>query len=306
MGVVFKLLKAGAINVIERIAVNGETHVLQRHESDARIEQLRDEWDDSLAGVITVHALTDHPTEPGILHAGDGGCRVRAKTEGDNPEPGYEFACTVEPVSIEESARRFLGINKGRKAVAKMAEYNVALTATEDWAHAIEDALTPLGLVVDNTPSFGNGHPGRVAAVASCEAAVRAAYRLSTSWSDASDHLAEVLGITRAAFGHFDRDTAAFAHNGDLIRATSRILLRGDNPTVLGVARNQARLTQKLGSKAPAVWMANAAALAADRATTPGSGGRPQYLAALIVHEFNKGLRDDARRLQNPGRIVIE
>jgi hypothetical protein len=52
-------------------------------------------------------------------------------------------------------------------------------------------------------------------------------------------------------------------------------------------------------------WKAQSAELSLVTGKIPGSGGRPAYLAALIVREYNKRLSAQ-RRLVSPTRVVIE
>jgi hypothetical protein len=305
-------IRAADLCLITEVEVDGERLVLQRRESDSRLQHLRDAWDDALVGVLTVHRLIDHPTMPGIKHPGDGGSRLLAKTDEDlegHADPDYEFLCSVEDVTIRESARRFLGLNKDRKAVAKLDEYGVALTAQEPWAVAVRNGLAPLNLTIARFPHYGNGQGGKVAAVAGCEEAVKRAQALFGDWIAAAEHLTSLLTITRRAFVPVtvtDRDESSYAHDGDLIRAMSRIMLREKNPEKLAREDNRSRMAEKLGSRTPAWWKSKSTEMSTNRAATPGSGGRPQYLAALIVYEFNKGLRTEERRLANPSRIVIE
>jgi len=301
---------AGRLNLLFDVEVGGERHYLQRCESANRIRTLREEWDDTLVGVLQVHILVDHPTEPGIWHVGEGGCRLRAKTDveatGLEAEPGYEFLCVIEEVAVRESARRFIGQNKYRKAVPKLDEYRVALTAQEPWALAIRDGLHRHGLEINRFPRYGNGAAGHVAAVAGCEYAVLQAYRAYADWWLASGHLAGVLEITRRGFAPVtgtEREEAAYAHDGDLIRAVSRIILR--NAEKMAGVRNQQRLSDKLGMHSASWWKSTSQELSTSRGATPGSGGRPGYLAGLIVWEFNKRLSEE-RRLTSPSRVVIE
>lgn len=302
MAVEFRTGPASDLKLIYEVAVNGERLRLQRKEADSRIIWLRNNWDDTLKGVLEVHSLIDHPTEPGVLHAGDGGCRWRSKTdtsiEGET-DPSYEFAYTVEEMTMRESARRHGGINKQRKSEAKLDQYMIALTAEEPWAVEIKLALDALNLRIDRFPSYGNGTPGTVASVVGCEEVVNR--------GGGGEHLARVLRVTRRAFTPNNAGEGAYyAHDGDLIKAVSRIWLRGNNEDVLAQERNRLRLAEKLGDRDPSWWKSRAGELSHSRAATPGSGGRPQYLAALIVWEYNKMLRDETRKLVNPGRVVIE
>jgi hypothetical protein len=304
-------LPASDLTICYGVNVDGQRVVLQRKETDSRIQHLRDEWDDDLCGILVGHRLTDHPTTPGLLHLGDGGCRWRAKTdtsiEGET-DKDYLFTLTIEDVTMKESARRHDAINRDRKAESKLDQYLIGLTAEKDWAVEIKLALDNLGLKMDRFPSFGNGHPGTVASVVGCVEAVTRGH--------GAEHLHRVLALTRRAFSPtVAGNNAYYAHDGDLIKAVSRIWLRGRNPDVLAQERNRLRLAEKLGDRDPSWWKSrsnNLAVRARDTegvgsgGGTPGSGGRPQYLAALIVWEYNKMLRDETRKLQNPGRVVVD
>jgi hypothetical protein len=301
MGLGFSQIRAGDLNLIPEVRVDGETFYLQRRESDSRIDSLRKDWDETLVGVLEVHCLTDHPDTPGIAHLGDGGCRWRVIIEAEEPNLDYLFHCTIEDLTIRESAHRFLGRNKNRKAVAKLDEYRIALTDRQEWALAIEMALEPLDLVIDRFPHYGNGQPGKVAAVAGCEQIVAAAERRFGSWTAAAAHLEQLLTLTRRAFHGVtvtEQNDSAYAHDGDLIRAMSRVMLHPENAPLFAGRTAQDRMVEKLGSHSASWWKRTAAEKSASRAATPGTGGRPAYLAALIVYEYNKRLRTG--RLANP------
>lgn len=299
--------RAGDLSIVHSVTIDGNLHWLQRHEKATRIAQLANEWDDALVGVFTIHELIDHPTQPGITHVGDGGCRLRAKTDpeasGKPADPDYEFFGTREAVTCQESARRFLATNKDRKAVSKLDEFRVALTAQAPWAVALQGALDEFSLVADQFPSYGNGQPGKMAAVASCEVVVRQGAG-GSNWEDGSTHLAKILSITRAAFrpGGVVDAGMVYAHDGDLIRALNSVIRH--NPEKLSESRNLQRLQDTLQGKNPSWWKAESGGMSLRLGRTPGSGGRPSYLAALIVREFNKNLGQE-RRLRNPMRQSI-
>jgi hypothetical protein len=80
----------------------------------------------------------------------------------ENVDLGYVFDCKVEELSMIEASHRFIGMNKARKAIPKLDEFLVGLTANEDWALAIEKAFAEHGLEAGTTPFYGNGHAGRV------------------------------------------------------------------------------------------------------------------------------------------------
>lgn len=284
-------------------------HVLQRKESDTRIQTLASDWDDELVGVIYVAELTDGP-EAGRLVVEDGLCRVRAKmdtgVEGIEPDPEYTFDAAMVKKTVQEVAHRFIGFNKGRKAVPKLDEYRVALSAQADWALAVKRALDAHGLVADRFPRYPNGSRGTMAAIASCEAAVTKAAGREGDWELGATHLELVLRATLASFrphGMVERDDI-YALNGDLIKAVSALVLRNAEK-FYGSKASQfyTRLVETLQSHSSTDWISTSTMLSTSRGAIPGSGGRPAYLEALIADRFNRRLRDPERRVTITARM---
>ena len=286
-------------------------HTLQRKESDARVKALHDEWDDELVGVLYVSVLTDGPNA-GQYAIDDGLSRVRSKmdgsVEGITPDPEYVFHCVVAERKVIEVARRFIGFNKDRKAVSKLDEYKVGLSAEADWALSIKEALDQHNLVADRFPRYPNGSHGTMAAIASCEQTVRKAAGRppNEDWGLGAAHLAFVLKATLASFrpgGMVDRDEI-YALNGDLIKAVSSLVHR--NAEKFYGPRSSmfyTRLVETLQAHSSTDWISTSTLLSTSRGAIPGSGGRPAYLEALIADRFNRRLRDPERRLTMTARM---
>jgi hypothetical protein len=281
-------------------------HVIQRRESAKRVQDLAAMWDESLVGSLHVAVLKDgeHAEQ---MHTYEGGTRLRVKMDKevvDNIDPDYRFDCLVEHLTVREVAHRFLGMSKGRKAVPKLDEFNIALTDEVDWAMQVQAAIEMHNLRADRFPRLPNGGPGSLAAVAAAEAVVRAATK---DGIDPVGHLGNVLSITLAGFPKSTSivDSAStYGLDGDLLRAVSALTLRNADKfygeKTVGPTQ---RLIETLQSQTPAMWKASSGALSLERGKSPGSAGRPAYLDYTIADRYNRRLRGDSR-ISAPRTIV--
>lgn len=270
-------------------------HQIQRRETNNRITTIREEWDPFLCSTIHVAKLTDGQFK-GEYHVWDGGCRLRSRMddsiEGDL-DPEFQFDAVVEPLSVVEVAKKFLGTSKGRKAIPKLDEYGIALTYRADWAVAMRGAFQANRLQAGNSPRLPNGDDGTMAAIGACETAIRRAAKV-TSWEEASAHLANVIRLNLLGFPRGE-GTASYALDGDLIVAMDALVRRNADEY------NEERLIKTLRSHGPAWWKKTSTDLITDRGATPGGEGRKAALDYVICHEYNKKLR--SKKLRYPSRV---
>lgn len=250
-------------------------HHIQRRPTESRLRGLAAEWDESKVGIIQVARITDGVYQ-GTLHPYDGGTRVASQQSYGDPD--YVFVAWIRDMTEQEAAEAFLACNNDSRKPAAYFQYTVALEAGHEWAQAIHDATSRVGVTVaEHTTTT------KLSAVQASQRIVH--NRAHASWKDAEDHLVDVLSITMSAYpGSGD------AYNADLIQAVSRIVI--DNAPVL----DRPRLETTIAAKGVSMWVAAAqAARGAAAATSGGSESRSNTLRYELMSQYNKRLKAEKK-----------
>jgi hypothetical protein len=274
------LHRLGDLTVLEHI---------QRVPKDSRVNSMaKNGWEAKKQGILLVAKITDGD-HAGTLHIYDGGTRWRVglRTIGDD----YEIPCWVEDMSEAEAAEKFDIFNSESKKPTPFDHYKVGVAYGEPYQTAIKRALDMLGLVGGETSSYGNGEPGRVAALVACKRVVDGAYKAQKDlgehpkrWELASDRLAEILGILRDAYTDED------AHDADMIQAVAR--LRTQHGALSQKARRH--FVNTIGSATAARWRSLAQSNIERSGSQGGSVSRANFIATLLATEHNSSASSGA------------
>ncbi|MGN6254080.1 MAG: hypothetical protein ACTHO8_03760 [Solirubrobacterales bacterium] len=267
--------RLGDLTVLEHI---------QRVPRDSRVKALaKNGWQPKKQGILLVARIADGD-HTGTLHVYDGGTRWRVglRTVGED----YEIPCWVEEMSEADAAEKFDIFNSESKKPTPYDHYKVGTAYGEPHQTAIKKALDSLGLEGGEKSSYGNGEPGKVAALVACKRVVTGAYKAHRElgddpkrWALASERLAEIIGILRDAYTNED------AHDGDMIQAVARLR------TQHGAFSQRVRrhLVNTIGSATAARWRSLAQS---DMENAGGSQGgsesRANFIATLLATEHNR------------------
>jgi hypothetical protein len=261
-------------------------------------------WDPDKVGLLLVAKITDGPCI-GVLHIYDGGTRWAAQgLRGEDGEslgdPDYLFPCWVREMTELEAANAFLAFNTESVRPAAFYQYLVALEGHQPWALAVRDALRTHHLeMTDGHSIYGNGVPGLVRAVKACERIVLAGFRNSHAtseedrWHEASLHLSATLALSRQCY------TNDSAHDADLLQALSRLVTENtailDGTKIIEIVRSEA-----IGGWRQFITSANQR----RSASLGGSASRGITFARILAERYNRGRRNDDRKLRVIGEIV--
>jgi hypothetical protein len=270
-----EMLRLGDLTVLEHI---------QRVPRESRVKSLaKAGWQPKKQGILLVAEITDGP-HAGVKHVYDGGTRWRVglRTVGED----YVIPGWVEPMTEAEAAEKFDIFNSESKKPTPYDHYKVGIAYGEPHQTAIKRALDALGLEGGEKSSYGNGEPGRVAALVACKRVVDGAYKANRSlqdddsrWELASKRLAEVLAILRDAYTDED------AHDADMIQAVARLRTQhGElSPEVRG------HLVNTINSATAARWRSWAQSnLESAGGSQGGSESRANFIATLLATEHNR------------------
>ncbi len=266
--------RLGDLTVLEHI---------QRIPKESRVRSMaKNGWQPKKEGILLVAKIAGG-SHAGTLHIYDGGTRWRVglQTVGED----YSIPCWVEDMSEAEAAEKFDIFNSESKKPTPYDHYKVGIAYGEPHQTAIKRALDSLGLEAGEKASYGNGEPGRVAALAACKRVVTGAYKSHRDvddddkrWQLASERLAEVLEALRDAYTDED------AHDADMIQAVAR--LRTQHGRFSQKARRH--LVNTIGSATATRWRSLARS---DMEQTGGSQGgsesRANFIATLLATEHN-------------------
>jgi hypothetical protein len=283
-------------------AVNGrlETHRLgdltalehiQRVPRESRVKSMaKNGWEAKKQGILLVAKITDGD-HAGTLHIYDGGTRWRVglRTVGED----YEVPCWVEDMSEAEAAEKFDIFNSESKKPTPFDHYKVGIAYGEPHQTAIKRALDSLGLEGGEKSSYGNGEPGKVAALVACKRVITGAFKAHRDlgdepkrWDLASERLAEVIAILRDAY-----TTDEDAHDGDLIQAVAR--LRTQHGEFSPEVRRH--LVNTINSATAARWRSWAQSnMESAGGSQGGSESRANFIATLLATEHNRSAPRDA------------
>lgn len=256
-----QLLKASEMKVLPHI---------QRRATESRLRGLAGNWDPDKEGIILVALINGGP-HANVLHPYDGGTRVLAQQVYGDPD--HKFVCWVRRMSEKQAAKAFLAHNVDSRKPSMYSQYMVALEAGDDWAHAIDRALTAVGVQVGEYAARD-----KLAAIKACERIVTHRSHAG-DFNVASDHLKAVLRLTMAGYPN-----SGEAYDADLIQAVSRIMI--DNPTL-----DRDRLRAVMARKPVGLWRQQAQNVIGSLAgTSGGSESRALMLRRELIHEYNKRL----------------
>jgi hypothetical protein len=255
---------------------------IQRVPRDSRVKSMaKNGWEVKKQGILLVAKITDGD-HAGTLHIYDGGTRWRVglRTVGED----YEIPCWVEDMSEAEAAEKFDIFNSESKKPTPFDHYKVGIAYGEPYQTAIKHALDSLGLVGGETSSYGNGEPGRVAALVACKRVIDGAYKGNKDlddprrWELASERLEEILAILRDAYTDED------AHDADMIQAVAR--LRTQHGRFSQKARRH--FVNTIGSATAARWRSLAQSNIERSGSQGGSVSRANFIATLLATEHNR------------------
>lgn len=269
-----EMLRLGDLTVLEHI---------QRIPRESRVKSLvKAGWQPKKQGILLVAEIVGGE-HAGVMHVYDGGTRWRVglQTEGAD----YVIPCWVERMSEAEAAEKFDIFNSESKKPTPYDHYKVGIAYGEPHQTSIKRALDSLGLEAGEKASYGNGEPGRVAALVACKRVVTGAYKShrdvgddAERWQLASERLAEVIGLLRDAYTDED------AHDADMIQAVGR--LRTQHGKLSQKVRRH--LVNTIGSATATRWRSLARN---DMENAGGSQGgsesRANFIATLLATEHN-------------------
>lgn len=266
--------RLGDLNVIEHI---------QRVPKESRVKSLaKNGWQPKKQGILLVAKITDGD-HAGTLHVYDGGTRLRVglRTAGED----YPIPCWVEDLSEAEAAEKFDIFNSESKKPSAYDHYKVGVAYGEPYQMAIKHALDSLGLVGGETSSYGNGEPGRVAALVACKRVVDGAYKSHRDlgedpqrWTLASERLEVILSILRDAYTNED------AHDADMIQAVARLRTQHGRFS----QKTRRHLINTIGSATAARWRSLAQSNIERSGSQGGSVSRANFIATLLATEHNR------------------
>lgn len=269
-----EMLRLGDLEVLEHI---------QRVPRESRVKSLaKAGWQSKKQGILLVAEITDG-AHAGVKHVYDGGTRWRVgmRTVGED----YVIPCWVEPMSEAEAAEKFDIFNSESKKPTPYDHYKVGIAYGEPHQTAIKRALDSLGLEGGEKSSYGNGEPGKVAALVACKRVVTGAYKSHRElggdpqrWQLSSDRLAEVIGILRDAYTDED------AHDADMIQAVARLRTQHGSFS----QKTRRHFVNTIGSATAGRWRSLAQS---DMENAGGSQGgsesRANFIATLLATEHN-------------------
>jgi hypothetical protein len=266
---------------------------IQRKASDDRLRKLAAAWDEHKVGTLEVAHITDTEYK-GRFHPTDGGTRKSAQTEYGDPD--YLFLCVVKPMTYVEAAQDFLAKNGLSMSPSAFARYAVGIQAGVDEALAVQTALKNLGLSGSPARStYGNGVEGTFAAFAAAERIVKANYKVTSDWGEASRHFVWSLDTGRKAYPQHGDEATAIGHDADIIQAISVLgalnpkLVTDEAPrlnfihaitTWLGESAAKTRLFETGQLMTPSHW--KVCTMAATK-NTGGSSSRGSQMARQIA-----------------------
>lgn len=239
----------------------------QREVDDKRAQKMADDWDPLMVGVITVAV---DPTT-GTHYIVDGGHRYTGAKKAGLTHLRAEVIYGLTP---QQRAKLFLRLQKERKNVNPLTNFNVSITAGEARETEIAACLHARGMKVGGSPS-----PNVIGAIKA----------LTDTWDDGGMVLVgTTVDVVKAAFSSYGRD----AWLTDILRGTALVLHR--NAKVFENKGNLVRLVTTLQRRDPRVWQSY---IATASGGSGGSGGRPMHMARLLAELYNKGLRSPKNRI---------
>lgn len=270
-----EMLRLGDLTVLEHI---------QRVPRESRVKSLaKDGWQPKKQGILLVAEITDG-RNAGVKHIYDGGTRWRVglRTEGED----YVIPCWVEAMTEADAAEKFDIFNSESKKPTPYDHYKVGIAYGEPHQTAIKRALDSLGLEGGEKSSYGNGEPGKVAALVACKRVVTGAFKAHREmdddgkrWQAASERLAEVIAILRDAYTDED------AHDADMIQAVAR--LRTQHGRFSQKARRH--FVNTIGSATATRWRSLAQSdMESAGGSQGGSESRANFIATLLATEHNR------------------
>lgn len=277
-----ELLRLGDLKVLEHI---------QRVPRESRVKSLaKAGWQPKKQGILLVAEITDG-AHAGVKHVYDGGTRWRVglRTVGDD----YVIPCWVEEMTEADAAEKFDIFNSESKKPTPYDHYKVGIAYGEPHQTAIKRALDSLGLEGGEKSSYGNGEPGRVAALVACKRVVDGAYKANRDmgedpkrWEIASERLAEILSVLRDAYTDED------AHDADMIQAVAR--LRTQHGELSPEVRRH--LVNTINTATAARWRSWAQSnIESAGGSQGGSESRANFIATLLATEHNGSAPNGAK-----------
>lgn len=283
-----ELHRLGDLTVLEDI---------QRVPKDSRIKTLgRNGWQPKKQGILLVAQITD-TEQQGTFHIYDGGTRHRLGLQTVGPD--YVMPCWVEDMTLAEAAEKFDIFNSEAKKPSPYDHYKVGIAYGEPHQTAIKRAFDIVGLVGAETSSYGNGHPGEVAALVACKNVVIGGYKEGKElpeparWEAGSDRLVDVLEILRDAY------TNADAHDADMIQAVARV--RAQNGAMSADTREH--FVKTISQLSSALWRSMAQTVQEASGSQGGSQSRANFISTLLATEHNK-TADKAAMLTTPASKI--
>jgi hypothetical protein len=271
---VFKTPPGVTITTEEHFAADlkVDAGTVQRYFEPRHANRLASKWNPLMVGTILVSRRAD-----GSLYIIDGQHRNMVALRLD---PTAVMRCEVyEGLSIKDEAEMFLHFNKGRKAPSVYSSFLVELTAEDPTAFRMQSQVRSCGLELAESPS-----PKKVAAIQKCRQIVE----LDKAETGL---LQDTLRVCEMAWGR-----RADSWDGQIIWGVAQVIHR--NRSNIDLDR-LARVV--LGKQMPYRWKAEVQSLLGH---SGGSSSRSNPLISLTAEAYNKRLRDESRKIEQPKRSM--